>query len=196
MARREWWLRKNCSLSPRQTALVYGGHFMLAAAIGTFFTLRGAWPVLVYSLIENGALAAALLLYARHAGDHEHIVLSDDCLLVESVDGARRRQATFAPYWTHVAMPRRAQPLLLIESKGVRLGVGRFVAPVVRRRVGRELREALRARGRDVNMMGDDMATGTGDAVCDNCEGSGKVDGKDCPMCGGTGKVIEGIGGG
>ena len=37
---------------------------------------------------------------------------------------------------------------------------------------------------------------GTGEAVCDNCKGTGTVNGKQCPMCGGTGQVIEGIGGG
>jgi DnaJ-class molecular chaperone len=37
---------------------------------------------------------------------------------------------------------------------------------------------------------------GTGEAICDNCKGTGKVNGQDCPNCGGTGKVIEGIGGG
>jgi len=37
---------------------------------------------------------------------------------------------------------------------------------------------------------------GTGEAVCDSCKGTGTLNGKQCPMCGGTGKVIEGIGGG
>ena len=39
-------------------------------------------------------------------------------------------------------------------------------------------------------------APGAGEAICDYCKGTGKVDGKDCPNCEGTGKVIEGIGGG
>lgn len=37
---------------------------------------------------------------------------------------------------------------------------------------------------------------GTGEAVCDSCKGTGTLSGKPCPTCGGTGKVIEGIGGG
>ena len=36
---------------------------------------------------------------------------------------------------------------------------------------------------------------GTGEALCPDCSGSGKVRGKKCETCGGTGKVIEGIGG-
>lgn len=39
--------------------------------------------------------------------------------------------------------------------------------------------------------------TGTGENICEMCHGSGKTaTGGQCPNCGGTGKVIEGIGGG
>ncbi|HEX9171396.1 MAG TPA: hypothetical protein VF861_01910 [Telluria sp.] len=34
---------------------------------------------------------------------------------------------------------------------------------------------------------------GTGEAICDKCKCTGKIDGKDCPNCGGTGRVVEGI---
>lgn len=38
---------------------------------------------------------------------------------------------------------------------------------------------------------------GTGENICEMCHGSGKTaSGSQCPNCGGTGKVIEGIGGG
>lgn len=36
---------------------------------------------------------------------------------------------------------------------------------------------------------------GTGEAMCPNCKGSGRIDGGACDVCGGTGRVIEGIGG-
>lgn len=36
---------------------------------------------------------------------------------------------------------------------------------------------------------------GTGEAMCPVCNGSGKRDQQACPNCGGTGIVIEGIGG-
>lgn len=46
---------------------------------------------------------------------------------------------------------------------------------------------------------GDDAAPGTpgtGEDVCGNCQGRGTLpDGQPCPQCGGSGKVIEGIGG-
>jgi hypothetical protein len=37
---------------------------------------------------------------------------------------------------------------------------------------------------------------GSGEDVCPDCRGSGRLEGRACPTCGGTGKVIQGIGGG
>ncbi len=45
---------------------------------------------------------------------------------------------------------------------------------------------------------GDDAAPGTpgtGENICRVCNGSGRVDAGECKNCGGTGKVVEGIGG-
>lgn len=36
---------------------------------------------------------------------------------------------------------------------------------------------------------------GSGENICRACKGSGTLNGKTCPDCDGTGKVIEGIGG-
>jgi hypothetical protein len=36
---------------------------------------------------------------------------------------------------------------------------------------------------------------GTGENVCPECNGTGDMDGKECPNCAGLGTVIEGIGG-
>ncbi len=36
---------------------------------------------------------------------------------------------------------------------------------------------------------------GTGENICPACHGSGRIDTQACQNCGGTGKVVEGIGG-
>ena len=43
---------------------------------------------------------------------------------------------------------------------------------------------------------GDEATPGTREAVCGRCGGSGQFAGAPCPTCGGTGKVVRGIGGG
>lgn len=46
---------------------------------------------------------------------------------------------------------------------------------------------------------GDDAKAGTpgtGENICRACKGTGQFEAKPCPTCGGTGKVVEGMGGG
>jgi DnaJ-class molecular chaperone len=44
---------------------------------------------------------------------------------------------------------------------------------------------------------GHEAAPGTGENICGHCKGRGRMEnGQPCPMCDGTGKVTEGIGGG
>jgi hypothetical protein len=46
---------------------------------------------------------------------------------------------------------------------------------------------------------GDEAAPGTpgtGENLCRHCNGTGEHDGIPCPVCDGTGKVIEGLAGG
>jgi hypothetical protein len=51
----------------------------------------------------------------------------------------------------------------------------------------------------DSSAPGDEAAAGTpgtGENLCRHCDGTGEHDGTACPVCGGTGKVIEGLAGG
>ena len=45
---------------------------------------------------------------------------------------------------------------------------------------------------------GDEAAPGTpgtGEDVCPQCGGSGRVHGEPCPNCGGSGRIVRGVGG-
>lgn len=37
---------------------------------------------------------------------------------------------------------------------------------------------------------------GAGEAPCRACEGTGRIEGRDCPECGGTGVIVAPMGGG
>ena len=87
MNQREWVLKRNCSLSPRQSLAALGGLCLAILVFAMPFVLfYGAWLVLVFACIETLALATAFLHYARHARDHEHIVLANGSLLVECIE--------------------------------------------------------------------------------------------------------------
>ncbi|WP_229217410.1 DUF2244 domain-containing protein [Massilia forsythiae] len=103
-ATHEWTLQRNCSLAPRQVARAYAGLCCVSLAVAAGFLLNGVWLVLAFSLPELALVALALVLYARHATDHERVLLADGCLLVESVHAGERRQARLDPLWTRVVV--------------------------------------------------------------------------------------------
>jgi len=144
---REWTLQRNCAMSPRQVALAYAvlcaGSLAVSLAV---FLLHGIWVVFAFSLLELSLAGLAMLVYARHALDHETIALSEACLLVDCVEADRHEQARLDPLWTRVSVgDERRRPLIRLESRGVKVEVGRFVTEARRRQVERELRQALRS---------------------------------------------------
>lgn len=141
----QWILQRNCSLSPRQVALAYVLLCTGALTVGIGFLLHGVWQVLAFTLPELSLVGLALLLYARHALDHESISLSASGLTVDCVRAERHHIVRLDPLWASVSLPDgRRQPLLRLESRGVRVEIGRFVSDARRRQVARELRLALR----------------------------------------------------
>jgi uncharacterized membrane protein len=141
----EWLMKRNCSMTPRQALLVYA--LLCAATLGValVFTWRGAWMVLAFALLETTALGAALLHYCRHALDHERIRLEGGRLLVEQADGAQRSTIQLDPSHARVDLPDSGmRSLVVIEARGVRVEIGRFLTPSARLELVRALRTALR----------------------------------------------------
>ncbi|RZA31023.1 MAG: DUF2244 domain-containing protein [Lysobacteraceae bacterium] len=142
---REWFMKRNCSMTPRQALLVYALLCTATLGIALAFTWRGAWMVLAFALVETGAVGAALLHYCRHALDHERIVLAGGCLLVERADGARRSEVRLDPGHARVSLPDAGmRTLVVIEARGARVEIGRFLTPSARADLVRALRSALR----------------------------------------------------
>jgi uncharacterized membrane protein len=142
--KREWILKRNCSLSPRQLALAYGLLCAGAIAIALVFVLQGIWFVLVFALLETAGIACALLHYTRHALDREHIALSEGCLLVERVQAGHCERVRLDPSWTRIVLPdSRRHTLIRLESRGVKVEVGSFVSEAIRQQVAQELRREL-----------------------------------------------------
>lgn len=139
---REWLLKRNCSISPRQLMQAYSVLCMASLAIAIYFTFRGAWFILGFSLMELTAVTCAFIHYARHATDREHIVLTDDWLLVELVQGEKSQQFRLVRHRTiiHPAVHNR---LIGLESSGTRVEVGRFLTEYKRRQFVHELRQEL-----------------------------------------------------
>ncbi len=143
MAKQEWFVRRNCSFSPRQLALAYLVLCVISLLVAIFFTLHGAWYVLAFSVLEISVVGYAFVVFGRHATDHEHITLMDHCLLVELVQKEQVRQFKLDSHWTRVGPPASGRELITLEANGIKVEVGRFLTEWKRRELARELRSAL-----------------------------------------------------
>jgi len=143
----QWLLRRNCSTTPTQLGAFYLSLCVWSLAIGAAFWWHGATLVLPFAGIEILAIGAALLIYARHAGDRERVTLTSGRLSVECTVGRRTDHVDFAPAWVRVEPAHGERSLIELSGEGKRIAIGRFVRPELRRALADELRAALRRFG-------------------------------------------------
>lgn len=139
----QWLLKRNCSMAPQQLFRFYLVASVVSLGIGGMFWLHGATLVLPFAWLEMLALGAALMVYARHAGDRECIRLQGGVLSVERACGRRIERVDFHPDRVRVEPGRGEGSLVGLSGQGRRIEVGRFVRPELRRQLGDELRAAL-----------------------------------------------------
>ena len=143
----QWLLRRNCSTTPTQLVAFYLSLSAWSLAIAGAFWWHGATLVMPFAGIEILAVGAALLIYARHSGDGERVILSPGRLSVECTVGRRVDHVDFAPAWVRVEPAHGERSLIELSGEGKRIAIGRFVRPELRRALADELRGALRRFG-------------------------------------------------
>lgn len=140
----EWRLKRNCSLAPRQLLGFYLGLCALSLGIASLFWWHGARMVMPFAWLELAAVGGCMLAYARHAGDHETILLWPGQLTVAHASGTRLTQVDFQPEWVKVEPQSADSSLIELSGQGRRISIGRFVRPELRGQLAGELRRALR----------------------------------------------------
>ena len=143
MATREWVLKKNCSISPRQLAKAYLAICGASLMVASYFTWQGAWLIMVFAVLEMAAVATAFLYFGRHATDRECIALNEAELVVELVRAEKTSQFRLDPCRTKVAMPALRHGLIGLEGNASRVEVGRFLTERKRREFAQELNQEL-----------------------------------------------------
>jgi len=140
----QWFLRRNCSVTPRQLALLYLSLCVFSLTIGGLLWFNGATLVLPFAWVELGLVGLAFLVYARHASDGETIRLAGERLVIEQEDGGQMRRCEFRRQWVRVEPGRADNSLIALSGQGRTVHIGRFVRPELRPALARELRMALR----------------------------------------------------
>ena len=140
-----WLLKRPCSLSPAQLGWFYLSLCLVSLGIAAFFWSQGAAVVMTFALMELLAVGAAFLLYSRHAGDAEKIVLHDGQLVIELETAGRTERAEFNREWVRVEPKDGDGSLIEVSGQGRSVRVGRHMRPELRPLLAREIRLALRA---------------------------------------------------
>lgn len=141
----QWFLRRNCSVTPRQLVFVYLSLCAVSLGIGTVFWLHGATLVFPFASLELLAVGIAFLVYARHATDGERIVLHNGRLVVELENGGKVDRAEFQRDFVRVEPKAGDRSLIEVSGHGRTVNVGRYVRPELRPALAREIRQALRS---------------------------------------------------
>ena len=140
----QWFLRRNCSVTPKQLGMLYASLCFVSLGIGTVFWIQGAPMVLPYAALELLAVGVAFVVYARHATDGERILLQGTQLVVEFENGGKLERAEFQRDWVRVEPRAGHRSLIEVSGQGRSIDVGRFVRPELRPVLAREIRMALR----------------------------------------------------
>lgn len=141
----QWVLKRNCSITPRQMLGVYLSLCTISLAVAMGFWFHGAPYVLGFAGAELLLVGLALLVYARHAGDHETVTLADREVNVEQWYGGQVERAAFRAEWVCVEPAQAQGSLVELAGQGRRVHVGRFVRPELRSELAQELRRAVRS---------------------------------------------------
>lgn len=144
---REWLMKRNCSVSPRQFVLFYASLALFSSAIAVSLVVRGAWPVLPFTGVELLVVGVAFVIHARHAVDYERIRLFPNRLVIEQMNAQRLTQFEFNPRWVRVELGASPRDPVSVVSRGQRVAVGVHLAHYRRVSFASELRAALGACG-------------------------------------------------
>ena len=140
----QWFLRRNCAVTPTQLGWFYLSLCIVSLGIGMVFWFQGAVLVLLFAWAELLAVGAGFLLYARHATDGERIYLRGERLVVELENAGKLERAEFRREWVRVEPRLGDRSLIEVSGQGRSIKVGRFVRPELRPVLAKEIRMALR----------------------------------------------------
>jgi len=137
-----WLLTRHSSLTPAQLGWFYLSLCVVSLGVAAFFWSQGAALVMTFAML---AVGAAFVLYSRHSGDAEKIVLQGGQLVIELETAGRTERAEFNREWVRVEPKGGDGSLIEVSGQGRSVRVGRHMRPELRPLLAREIRFALRA---------------------------------------------------
>jgi len=117
---KDWTMKRNCSMSPRQFICFYVSLALFSLAIAF--------------------MLVAFAIYARHAVDYERIRLFPNRLVVEQVSAEQVTQFEFNPRWVRIEAGATPRDQIRLVSRGETIMIGQHLAQHRRAQFAGELR--------------------------------------------------------
>ena len=140
-----WLLKRHGVLTSVQLAWCYLCLCGLSLGAAGFLGSRGFSSAMTGVLLALLAVGTAFVLYARHAGDAEKILLQGGQLVIELESAGRTERAEFRRESVRVEPRHGDGSLIEVSGQGRTVQVGRHVRPELRPMLAREIRWALRS---------------------------------------------------
>lgn len=144
---KDWLMKRNCSVSPRQFVAFYALLVACALLIALFPLRFGAWLVLPFTAVDLLVVGIAFVLYARHAVDYQRVRLFRNLLVIEQMEADRRTRFEFNPRWVRIETDAALRDPVRLVSRGQTVVVGQFLSWERRQQFVRELRSGLARSG-------------------------------------------------
>jgi uncharacterized membrane protein len=141
---KDWLMKRNCSVSPRQFVCFYVSLALFSLAIAFVLVLAGAWLVLPFTGIELLVVGIAFAIYARHAVDYERVRLFPNRLVIEQVSAEQVTQFEFNPRWVRIEPGETPRDPIRLIARGQTIMIGQHLAQYRRAQFAGELRMWLR----------------------------------------------------
>lgn len=136
-----WRLKRHGLISPAQLGWFYLSLCLVCLGMAAFMSSQHVSTVMTSVLL---AIGTAFVVYSRHAGDTEKIVLQNGQLVVELETAGRTERAAFNRQWVRIEPKNEDGSLIEVSGQGRSVRVGRHVRPELRPLLAREIRFALR----------------------------------------------------
>jgi uncharacterized membrane protein len=140
----EFYLKRNCSISPTLLAIIFIFLGLISIIIGISFYFIGATLVLPFSFIEVLALVAAYFYNALHANDYERLRVDNKNVYFESKFGLKYREENFIKSLARI-LPSEHNNLINLSQGQRNIHIGKYIHSTMRSFLEIEIKQALRS---------------------------------------------------
>ncbi len=138
----EFYLKRNCSISPVQLAAIFLLLGIISIGIGAVFYSLGATLILPFSFVEVFALVIAYFYNALHANDYERLRIDRKNVYFDSKYGRTYREENFLKSLTRI-MPSDSSNLINISQGKRSIYFGKNIHSRLRPSLAIDIRRAL-----------------------------------------------------